>query len=584
MVVTVDVKLGESVLDGLNESQKEAAATLNGPVLVVAGPGTGKTLTIVRRIAALIEEGIRAENIVAVTFTNRAAREMQERVFALLGKRSEGVFIGTLHLLGLVIARENAPDGLTIVNRDEQMDILKSVARGRGGKIEEVADAISRKKGMIQDLGDGMKDVYEAYQSALQKNGRADFDDLIAIPIGLLEDAILLDGYRDRFRHIIVDEFQDINPAQYKLLTLLSGDQQNLCAVGDPDQAIYAFRGADVGCFLDFERDFAKTTRIILTENYRSSGTILEGSSTMIRHNRRRVDKNVHTAREGGNRIKIVSVPDERAEGEFIVGEIEARIGGTSHFRLMGSRHDTGFPRASYGFSDFAVVYRTNAQARMVEDAFASSGIPYQVIGRYSTGKRREMADILSRLRCFGAVIDGVTPLRSLPAKDFIEWALRESDLNDEGGGETRKAITGLLEAVGAGGTAADFLNEVCLLTPADDFDPRADAVVLMTIHMTKGLEFGVVFVTGAEDGLMPYRRPGKQGDVEEERRLLYVAMTRAKEELFLIHARRRSMFGKREHRSPSPFLKEIGDEFTKVHVVPDRETRQRKSGQMKLF
>ncbi|OPX93686.1 MAG: ATP-dependent DNA helicase PcrA [Syntrophorhabdus sp. PtaB.Bin006] len=578
------MRFGESFFDGLNNSQKEAAAASVGPVLVVAGPGTGKTLTIVRRIAALIAEGIRAENIMAVTFTNRAAREMRERMFALLGERSDGVFVGTFHLLGLTIVKENVLNGLRIANRDEQMDILRSVARGHGGKIEKVADAISRKKGMIEDLRGEMGGVCEAYQAALREKGMMDFDDLIATPIGLLADTALLEGYRERFRYIIVDEFQDINPAQYKLLKLLSGDNPNLCAVGDPDQAIYGFRGADVGSFLDFEKDATRTKRIVLTENYRSSGIILDGSSSMIRHNRRRVDKNVHPTREGGNRIKIVSVPDERAEGEFIVGEIEARMGGTSHFRLMASRQERNTSVACHDFSDFAVVFRTNAQARTLEDAFVSSGIPYQVVGGYSTRKRKEVVDVLSRLRRLGAVAGDTTPLKSLPAKDFVVWALREPELKGEGSGETLKTVYSLLEAVGTGGTAADFLNEACLLTPADDFDPRADAVVLMTIHMTKGLEFDVVFVTGAEDGLIPYRRPGESGDVEEERRLLYVAMTRAKKELFLIHARRRSMFGKREHRSPSPFLREIEDEFTETQVVPDRGTRRTANKQMKLF
>ncbi|OPY64383.1 MAG: ATP-dependent DNA helicase PcrA [Syntrophorhabdus sp. PtaU1.Bin050] len=578
------VRLGESIFDGLNKCQREAAASLVGPTLVVAGPGTGKTLTIVRRIAALLEEGVRAENMVAVTFTNRAAREMRERMRALLGERSDGMFVGTFHLLGLMIVKENVLDDLTIANRDEQTDILKSVAQGHGGKIEQVADAISRKKGMIEDLGDEARGVYEAYQAALRERGMMDFDDLIAVPIGLLQDGALLERYRERFRHIIVDEFQDINPAQYKLLKLLSGGQANLCAVGDPDQAIYGFRGADVESFLDFEEDFAGTRRIVLTENYRSSGTILDGSSGMIRHNRRRVDKNVHPTREGGARIKIISVPDERVEGEFIVGEIEARMGGTSHFRLMTSRQERSASVACHDFSDFAVVFRTNAQARTLEDAFVSSGIPYQVVGGYSTRKRKEVANVLSRLRRLGAVAGNMTPLKSLSAKDFVEWALKEPELKDEGDGETVKIVYGLLEAIGTGGTATDFLNEACLLAPADDFDPRADAVVLMTIHMTKGLEFDVVFVAGAEDGLIPYRRPGESGDEEEERRLLYVAMTRAKEELFLIHARRRSIFGKREHRSPSPFLREIEDEFTEAHVVPDRGTRRTANKQMKLF
>jgi superfamily I DNA/RNA helicase len=579
-----EVRVGGSVFDGLNNAQKKAVATLNGPVLVVAGPGTGKTVTIVRRIAALIEGGVKSENIVAVTFTNRAAREMRERLFALLGDRSEGVFVGTFHRLGLTIAKENMIGGLTIANRDEQMNILRSVALGQGGKIEELAERISRTKGMMEDPGDELRDVYEAYQSALEEKGVVDFDDLIAVPIGLLADKALLDRYRQSLRYIIVDEFQDINPAQYRLLKLLSGDRPNICAVGDPDQAIYAFRGADVERFLDFEKDFTETETIVLAENYRSSRKILDGSSAMIKQNEKRVDKKVNPTREEGDRIKIVSVPDERGEGEFIVGEIEARIGGTSHFQLMKSRDEKKVSGGGYGFGDFAVIFRTNAQARTLEEAFLSSGIPYQVIGKHSNRRREGVKDVLSRLRRCGAAMDKETSLRSVPAKDFIVRALTKSELKDEVNGGIPEEIYRLLDEAGNRGTAADFLNEACLLTPADDFDPRADAVGLMTIHMTKGLEFQVVFVAGAEDGLIPYRRPGDSGDVEEERRLLYVAMTRAKEELFLIHARRRSIFGKRGYRSPSPFLKEIGEEFTEPHVVPGRGTRRANNKQMTLF
>ncbi len=532
------------MLDGLNESQTKAVTTTEGPLLVVAGPGTGKTLTIVRRIAHLVRQGVRPEDILAVTFTNRAAREMKERTGALLGDAASNIFIGTFHLLGLRIIRAVRSANFVICGRDEQVEILKSVMKGPAKKAQLMAERISRRKNIPGDLDDEIKEIFDAYQAALMHRNAFDFDDLILVPIAMLESGEAA-PYRDRFKHVIVDEYQDINPAQYRLLRLLSGSTNTVCAVGDPDQAIYAFRGADVGNFMKFEKDFPGATRITLSHNYRSSGIILNAADSVIRNNRQRIAKELVPARGTGARITVVSAPDGRAEGAAIIREIEERMGGTSryrHYRGAPVREDDG---RSYRFSDFAVIYRTNAQARALEEAFAASGIPCQTVGRRSGVQSKEIEKTLAFLR---------------------------SLIRADGTVETTTADT------------ADAM-EAKLLTPADFFDPRADAVALMTLHMAKGLEFDVVFVTGCEDGLIPCSIMKDGVDIEEERRLFYVGMTRAKDELFLLRARSRFLFGQRLVPPPSPFVGEIPEEYRESRAVADKIKKQRpEENQMGLF
>lgn len=531
-----------NVLDGLTGSQRQAVTTTDGPVLIVAGPGTGKTLTIVRRIAYLVQQGARPESILAVTFTNRAAREMRERAEALLGDAASRVFIGTLHLLGLRMIRHAMPEGVTVCSREEQIALLQGPANKSPAGARELAERISRVKSLGEGPDEVLARVYEEYHAALKRNHAVDFDDLILIPIELLSagDAPVL--FRDSPQYIMVDEYQDINPAQYRLLRLLAQDSGNLCAIGDSDQAIYGFRGADAGAFLSFGTDFTDAATITLRESFRSSGVILTGAGSLIRHNRKRREKEIVPTREQGSAISVVSVPDERLEGAFIVREIEARIGGTSHERLMrgGSRSDAA--DRSFSFSDFAVIYRTNAQAKALEEAFSASGIPYQVIGRRSGAQMKEREEARVYLRSF----------------------MHPDDTD--------------------GADLADA-DEAKLLAPADFFDPRADAVVLMTLHMAKGLEFKVVFIAGCDDGLIPYTRGKDVVDIEEERRLLYVGMTRAKDELFLLHARNRFLYGQRLSPLPSPFLGEIPGGLTQAGVVPERRKKEQKQEeQLGLF
>ncbi|MBI5407818.1 MAG: UvrD-helicase domain-containing protein [Nitrospirae bacterium] len=590
------------IFHDLNESQRQAVTTTEGPVLVVAGPGTGKTLTIVRRIAYLIQQGAKQENILAVTFTNRAAREMKGRVNALLGSGADKIFIGTFHLLGLKIIRDNLTDEFILYNRDEQTKLVKALFKDSGMNARQAADRISRIKSFTEDsydpsesplveggiinpplkkglgsrcrealqreaggFSEQIKRVYGLYQSALAKNSAFDFDDLILKPIEMFgnadschfetlkrvqgdiadNDNALLKKYRERFKYIIVDEYQDINPAQYRLLRLLAGSDGRICAVGDPDQAIYSFRGADVEHFLNFTKDFGGARTITLTDNYRSTGVILNASGAMIKNNLKRIDKELRPAGESGSPLNIISAPDDKAEGRIIVSEIEKRIGGTSHFKLINKKAADEFSGQSYRFSDFAVIFRTNAQARAIEEAFIESGIPYQVIGKGNSIQKKELEETVSYLR---SILKPENP----PIPPFAK-----------------------------GGLTA---NEEKLLTAADFYDPKAEAVTLMTMHTAKGLEFKVVFIAGVEDGLIPFTLNKEDVDIEEERRLFYVGMTRAKDELFLIHARNRFIYGQRLSPSPSTFLGELPDQFVQNRVIADKIRSREKDRQIGLF
>jgi DNA helicase-2/ATP-dependent DNA helicase PcrA len=527
------------IFTGLNDSQKQAVTTINGPVLVVAGPGSGKTLTIVRRIAYLIDQGVNPKSILAVTFTNRAAREMRERTEALLGEQAKRVFIGTFHLLGLMLIREMRGGSFSLYNREEQIAVLKTLVGGSAKKAEHAAESISRIKNDLQEPDADIQSILDSYKAAMDRNAAYDFDDLISVPIDILSESSQQSNRK--FTHIIVDEYQDINPSQYRFLHLLAQNTMNICAVGDPDQAIYAFRGADLRNFLNFEQDHPGASRIVLSKNYRSTATILRASDSLIRNNQQRIRKELIPTREQGVKISVTSAPDDRAEAEAIISEIESRIGGTSHaiMRQQAMNHDR---ERSYRFSDFAVIFRTNAQAKVLEDAFRESGIPYQLVGRRSKTKSREIEETIAYLKSF----------------------LR----HDEAGGHQR----------------GDAMEEK-LLAPADLFDPRADAVALMTMHMAKGLEFPVVFIAGCVDGIVPLKIMKDGFDIEEERRLFYVGMTRAKDELHLLHARKQFLFGQTLSPARSSFINEMPQDLLAVAVLPDRkEKRKTENKQMGLF
>jgi ATP-dependent DNA helicase UvrD/PcrA len=516
-----------------------AVTTTDGPLLIVAGPGTGKTLTIVRRIAWLLHKGARPEDILAVTFTNRAAREMRERTVALLGYAAEGVFIGTLHLLGLRMMQEALGAGFTVCSREEQAGLLKTLLNCSAKKAQQAAEKISRMKNSLGSADEETEEIFRSYQAALRQQNAVDFEDLILTPVKILTNNP--PACKSVFTHIMADEYQDINPVQYELLKLLAKNGANLCAIGDSDQAIYGFRGADAGTFLRFGDDFRSAASVTLTENYRSTGMVLSASNAVIRNNRLRIEKEVAATRERGRPVGVISVPDARAEGDWIVGEIEARMGGTSHDQMRKRGGSGSASEGTFNFSDFAVIFRTNAQAKAIEEAFIASGIPYQVIGRKSSLQSVELEETVAFL---GSLVNH--------------------------------------DAVAAGRAGS---NEAKLLAPADFFDPRANAVTLTTMHTAKGLEFRIVFIAGCEDGLIPCTIMKVDVDREEERRLFYVGMTRAKEELFLFHARSRFLYGRRLTPSPSPFIDEIPGEFMEKRAMPDRAIKQKEPDQqMGLF
>lgn len=616
------MQLTESlILNDLNDSQKKSVMTTEGPVLIIAGPGTGKTLTIVRRIAYLIHKGINPENILAVTFTNRAAREMRERTEYLLGKDADKLFIGTFHLLGLKIIKEAYLHSFVIFNREEQMHLIRKLFKDSDTRkdlqgrqrnpYELIAEKISKIKSCEEDVDDEIKTIYEEYQAALTEHDALDFDDLILKPIEILRKSEMLEKYRDTFRYIMVDEYQDINPAQYTLLKLLSHRKGNICAIGDSDQAIYAFRGADISNFLNFENDFKDAERITLTEHYRSTGILLNASQNLIKNNWKRIDKELKPIREIGMHVNVISVPDEKLEGEIIIKEIEERMGGTSHYQLYKGgfyKGDSVSLVKSYRFSDFAVIYRTNAQAKALEDAFTASGIPYQVIGNKYLLRRKEFMNILAFLKVIIIPMDDFSHHRvlslskeilnkatiekfrglknTLPIHELLKVVWEESGIKEYCSEESFVFLEELLTPyrhMGSKEALDTFMNEISLFTPVDVFNSGADAVTLMTLHMAKGLEFKVVFIAGVEEGLIPYTIKKGDVDIEEERRLFYVGMTRAMDELFLIYARNRFLYGQRLAQLPSPFLREIPKELIRYIVIPDR-AKKPKDPQIGLF
>lgn len=553
----------DNIVEGLNEGQRQAVLTADRHVLVVAGPGTGKTLTIVRRIAHLIASGVAPLDILAVTFTNRAAREMRERLSALLGKDERGVFAGTFHLLGLRILRD-AGMTFSICSREDQTQVLQSIMNCPQKAAREMAESISRAKNLVEPAYGETVAVMEAYQAALKKGGMCDFDDLVGLPVDLIREG----KATRRFGHIIVDEYQDISPGQYRLLRSLADESTKICAVGDSDQAIYGFRGADLRNFLDFRRDFPEAAMVVLKENYRSTGVIVGAAGAVIRNNRQRIEKELEAVGGHGPLVTAVSVPDERTEAEIVVREIEGRLGGTSHYRLAGLTDPVDFSGSTYSFSDFAVLFRTNGQAKAFRDAFSSWGIPCQVVGDKTSERRTALIDKLKARR------------------DEIAPGLAVEEIARGLGSEEQAMVATLAAAYGdlpAGEALSRMIDELSLLGSADVFDPRADAVALMTMHMAKGLEFKVVFLAGAEAGLIPLALGHEEADAEEERRLFYVGMTRAKEELFIIHAKTRFLYGRRLPGSPTPFLSEIPSELIRKNALSDK-TRKKEGKQMGLF
>ena len=472
--------------------------------------------------------------------------------------------------------RESLGEQFTLCTRERQIDLASSIV-GSARKAKTLIEKISRIKNCTEELDAQTQVAYEIYEMALSREGLRDFDDLIRIPLELFQTNRVALRFRNVAKYIVVDEYQDISPAQYRLLKCMArADPSNsLWAVGDSDQAIYAFRGADIQNFLDFRNDFPDAAAVVLRENYRSTRTVLKAADRLIRSNSRRVAKELISRREWGSLIRTVSVPDQRDEAEFILHEIERRVGGTSHYRLVGDKRASDFGETSHAFSDFGVLFRTNAQAKALRDAFEEWGIPCQLVGeRHAFYKKVLVEKIRAQMDALPENIGPAELLRSLGEETGASPA-------DQG---LLQTIAAAYQHLSIREALLSVINELTLLTSADAFDPRADAVALMSLHMAKGLEFRVVFVVGCEEGLIPLAPAKGEPDIEEERRLFYVGMTRAKDELILLHARERFLYGRNLSRKPSPFLAEIPQELVRTEAVPNTPRKPKPHKQQGLF
>ncbi len=645
-----------SHLRSLNPLQLRAATYGKGPLLVLAGAGSGKTKVLTSRIAHLvIDKKLRPEGILAVTFTNKAAQEIRERLERLIGERADKIWAGTFHTIGLRIIREEAgrlglKPGLTVYDEEEQLLLVNYVMSelsmsNRDLPYRTVLWEINLAKNNClspdeyarcgeSDLRDAVAPVYRAYQKKLSAMNAVDFGDLIMKPIELLEkDEAALRKYRERFSSILIDEYQDTNRSQYTMTRLLASGRADLCAVGDPDQSIYGWRGASVENILKFREDYKDAVVVKLEQNYRSTSNILGAANSVIVNNEDRIEKNLWTGNLQGEPVVYEECLNEDEEARFVVKEIK---------RLKAAD-------PAMKFRDFTVLYRTNTQSRPFEELFFEEGVPYTIIGGFRFFDRREIKDCLAYLKAIQNPDDSLNFLRivNVPprgiGKATLERVHRISDAHDaslyeafrrarkEGAlnrdasdfigtfemlrGEMPgmalhdfagrvlditgyedfwarkrtedadvrvKNLQGLVASVRKyaethpKATLADYLNLVSLMSDADQVDGRQDRVTLMTIHSAKGLEFPVVFMAGMEEGLFPHKRSVEEETVEEERRLCYVGMTRARRLLFLTSAKHRTSGKETALQLPSRFIAEIGPAFvTKKAYVPAERIRE---------
>lgn len=630
------------ILADLNPAQKQAVETIEGPLLIIAGPGSGKTRVITHRIAYLIKVcGVKPHRIMAVTFTNKAAREMRERLEKLLGRTAESLTLGTFHAICAgILRRDGKAIGLdpkfVIYDDDDQMNLIKqsmlelqidpkqyapraiqSAIDFAKSQLLTPADYVKQNHSYFEEI---VQRVYERYQQLLTQNHGVDFDDLLMKTVKLFEShPDILSRYQSRYLHILVDEFQDTNITQYTLVKLLAAKYRNICVVGDPDQSIYSWRFADIRNILSFEKDFPDAKVVLLEQNYRSTKTILEVASNLISANSSRKPKELWTENEDGVPLSIVPTYSEGEEAQFVVNEIE---------KLAGENV------VSHG--GCAVMYRVNAQSRALEEAFMRYGVPYKLIGGTRFYQRREVKDVIAYLRLIHNRSDSISlgriinvPGRGIGQRTLAElsaWAKNQSlplysalkliaekkgpplqprasyaltsfvNLVDELIGKSQELnLTALLDEIveksgykayilneedgedrwenimelytvakeynglEPGEALSAFLEKVALVSDVDDLEEQPDVVTLITLHQAKGLEFPVVFIVGMEEGLLPHRRSmDDHEDLEEERRLCYVGITRAKQRVYLVHAYRRSLFGNSGASERSRFLEEI--------------------------
>lgn len=621
------------MFENLNEQQLKAVKTTEGPLLVLAGAGSGKTRVLTTRIAYLIEEmGISPFNILAITFTNKAAKEMRERVSAMLGPMAYQIQISTFHSFGLTIVKENYErlgykKEFTILDSEDSLAIIKKILKDSGldpkmYNPKNIRNRISSAKNERMtpdqlscfsacDFDEKVVTVYESYQKKLKTNNSLDFDDLLLKPIELFEEyPEVLEEYQERFQYILIDEYQDTNEVQYQLTKMLSGKRKNICAVGDESQSIYAFRGSNYRNILNFEKDYPNSTIILLEQNYRSTKTILNAANDIIRHNKERKDKNLWTENKEGDKVVYKRCLDEKEEASYVTDTIQDLL-------LKGANLD-----------DMVVLYRTNAQSRTIEEAMLRENIPYKVVGTFYFYNRREIKDLIAYLRLLYNSQDDVSltrvinsPKRGIGEKtiaslaeraeqlgksmyevidsgkelkfkqlmesireksenlsltEIVDLVLNQSglkkELEDENSIEAEaklenleefKSITKNFEERYGIISLEEFLEEISLVADIEEHKDNPHVVTLMTVHSAKGLEFPYVFVVGMEEGIFPHSRAlFDHSELEEERRLCYVAVTRAKEKIWLLGAKRRTLYGMDSVNPISRFVNEIGEEY----------------------
>lgn len=628
-------------IDDLNKEQQKAVLETEGPLLILAGAGSGKTRVLTAKVAYLIEEaGISPYNILAITFTNKAAKEMSNRLYRLIGDKAKNVQVSTFHSFGVKILRENFKylgydKNFIIMDSEDSISVIKKILKEKGidpkiynpnaikNKISscknEMMSPKDYEKYVASDFEKIVLLVYELYEGTLKKNNSIDFDDLLILPIKLFrENPNILQNYQERFQYILIDEYQDTNEAQYILTKMISAKYRNICCVGDVDQSIYSFRGANYKNILNFEKDYKDAKTIKLEQNYRSTTNILDAANDVIKNNKERKDKKLWSDKGTGDKITYYRAFNGIDEAQYVAREIKNLI-------------NNGIE-----YENIAVLYRTNSQSHVIEEEFLKNKIPYKIVGGIGFYSRKEIKDVLAYLRLIYNEKDNISLLRvintpkrgvgsktisnliekanndgksiyevivsgkELEFKNIIEKLKKfsesltitelvdkilditgirkeyesdktlESDIRLENL-EELKTVTRTFEEKEGIVSLEDFLYEVSLVSDVNEYDEDKNRVSLMTVHSVKGLEFDYVFITGLEEGIFPHMNSlMNNSDLEEERRLCYVAITRAKEKLYLVNARLRMMFGHDCTNLPSRFIGEINKDLLDGYVSED--------------
>ena len=631
----------------LNDKQLEAVNHKEGPCLVLAGAGSGKTRVLTERIIKLIDDGVSPYNILAITFTNKAAREMKNRVEAKLGNISDSIFIGTFHSFGLRVLRENYREvglnsNITILDQDDTKALIKRILKEenldpKDYDLKHIISRISSSKNdgvtpseynrlFLREDDKVIARVYEKYLNLLKENNSVDFDDLLLKPVELFKkNKEILGHYQERFKYILVDEYQDTNSIQYELCKMLSKKYNNIFVVGDANQSIYSWRNADYRNILNFERDYKDTHVILLEENYRSTNNILKAANSVIKNNNEGKKLNLWTSSGDGDKVDYIRVDDEIKEAQFVVDKI------------------TDLVNLGYKYSDFAVLYRTNAQSRVMEQTCTSNAIPYNVIGSYKYLDRKEIKDLVAYLniiynpadsvslervinvpkRGIGsktidsirgtALLEGISMFDAINSGKELEWKKivqeliedskelsladliedvlvktgMRSEYESDSSVESDRRLEDLEEFKSLAINFEDngifdletFLENIMLVSDTGQYSNNDDVVTLMTLHSAKGLEFKVVFIIGMEEGIFPHVRSFEsESELEEERRLCYVGITRAKTKLYLLGARQRTIFGNTSGCVESRFIKEIDKDTLNITDETRKEEMKRET------